>query len=91
MCDNPFLYPMLDTLSDVGYPIRCRIPYSYTRCWIPYPQVWSKPPISMEFQVPMLAASGLHVRFLKIHEKSNYNTIKWVRYISKNGTYLRRI
>ena len=45
----------------------------------------------MEFQVPMLAASGLHVRFLKIHEKSNYNTIKWVRYISKNGTYLRRI
>ncbi len=24
----------------------------------------------------MLAASGLHVRFLKIMEKSNYNTIK---------------
>mmetsp|Transcript_31032 Transcript_31032/g.99538 ORF Transcript_31032/g.99538 Transcript_31032/m.99538 type:complete len:406 (-) Transcript_31032:47-1264(-) len=52
---------------------------------------WSRPPISMEFQVPMLAASGLHVRFLKIYEKSNYNTIKWVRYISKNGQYLNRI
>eukprot|EP00802_Teleaulax_amphioxeia_P012897 Tamp_12942.p1 GENE.Tamp_12942~~Tamp_12942.p1 ORF type:complete len:432 (-),score=137.74 Tamp_12942:321-1616(-) len=52
---------------------------------------WSRPPISMEYQVPMLAASGLHVRFLKIFEKSNYNTIKWVRYISKNGTYLNRI
>mmetsp|Transcript_10725 Transcript_10725/g.21463 ORF Transcript_10725/g.21463 Transcript_10725/m.21463 type:complete len:427 (+) Transcript_10725:235-1515(+) len=54
-------------------------------------KAWSRPPISMEFQVPMLAASGLHVRFLKIHEKSNYNTIKWVRYISKNGQYLNRI
>mmetsp|Transcript_38432 Transcript_38432/g.76984 ORF Transcript_38432/g.76984 Transcript_38432/m.76984 type:complete len:427 (-) Transcript_38432:427-1707(-) len=54
-------------------------------------KAWSRPPISMEYQVPMLAASGLHVRFLKIYEKSNYNTIKWVRYISKNGQYLNRI
>ena len=54
-------------------------------------KAWSRPPISMEYQVPMLAASGLHVRFLKIHEKSNYTTIKWVRYISKHGTYLVRI
>jgi len=54
-------------------------------------KAWSRPPISMEFQVPMLAASGLHVRFLKIMEKSNYNTIKWVRYVSKNGQYLNRI
>jgi AP-2 complex subunit mu-1 len=52
---------------------------------------WSRPPISMEYQVPMLAASGLHVRFLKIQEKSNYSTIKWVRYISKNGQYINRI
>lgn len=39
----------------------------------------------------MLAASGLHVRFLKIQEKSNYQTVKWVRYISKNGQYVNRI
>lgn len=26
---------------------------------------WSKPPISLEFQVPMFTASGLHVRFVK--------------------------
>ena len=32
-------------------------------------RVWSRPPISMEFQVPMYTASGLHVRFLKIIEK----------------------
>ena len=29
-------------------------------------QQWSRPPISIAFQVPMLAASGLHVRFLKV-------------------------
>ena len=28
-------------------------------------KAWSRPPIVMDFQVPMFAASGLHVRFLK--------------------------
>ena len=46
-------------------------------------KTWSRPPITMDFQVPMFAASGLHVRFLKVFEKSNYQTIKWVRYITK--------
>jgi len=52
---------------------------------------WSRPPITMDFQVPMFAASGLHVRFLKVFEKSNYTTIKWVRYITKAGTYQHRV
>ena len=52
---------------------------------------WSRPPIVMDFQVPMFAASGLHVRFLKVFEKSNYQTIKWVRYITKAGQYQHRI
>ena len=50
-----------------------------------------RPPIVMDFQVPMFAASGLHVRFLKVFEKSNYQTIKWVRYITKAGQYQHRI
>ena len=54
-------------------------------------KVWSRPPIVMDFQVPMFAASGLHVRFLKVFEKSNYQTIKWVRYITKAGQYQHRI
>lgn len=54
-------------------------------------KVWSRPPITMDFQVPMFAASGLHVRFLKVFEKSNYQTIKWVRYITKAGQYQHRI
>jgi len=52
---------------------------------------WSRPPISMEFQVPMFTSSGLHVRFLKVVEKSHYQTIKWVRYLTQAGTYQCRI
>jgi AP-2 complex subunit mu-1 len=45
---------------------------------------WSKPPISLKFTVPMFTASGLHVRFLKVLEKKfQYETIKWVRYITQ--------
>ncbi|TPX59369.1 hypothetical protein PhCBS80983_g02551 [Powellomyces hirtus] len=50
-------------------------------------KAWSRPPISMDFQVLMFTASGLMVRFLKIFEKSNYPSVKWVRYMTKPGTY----
>ena len=52
---------------------------------------WSRPPISMEFSVPMFTASGLRVRFLRIHEKMNYKPTKWIRYITKAGEYEHRI
>jgi len=49
---------------------------------------WSRPPISLDFQVLMFTASGLLVRFLKVFEKTNYTSVKWVRYLTKaNGTY----
>jgi AP-2 complex subunit mu-1 len=44
-----------------------------------------------EFQVPMFTASGLHVRFMKVFERANYETIKWVRYMTKAGTYQIRL
>lgn len=37
---------------------------------------WSRPPISIDFQVLMFTASGLLVRFLKVFEKSNYQSVK---------------
>jgi len=52
---------------------------------------WARPPITMEFQVPMFTSSGLHVRFLKVFEHSGYQTIKWVRYITRAGQYQIRI
>jgi AP-2 complex subunit mu-1 len=51
----------------------------------------SKPPISVDFQVPMFTASGLRVRFLRIQEKSNYKPVKWIRYITKAGSYQHRL
>ncbi|KAF8584091.1 clathrin adaptor mu subunit [Ramaria rubella] len=51
-------------------------------------QAWAKPPIDVDFQVLMFTASGLLVRFLKVFEKSNYNSVKWVRYLTKaSGSY----
>ena len=35
----------------------------------------------------MFTSSGLHVRFLKVFERSQYQTVKWVRYITKAGSY----
>src|SRR5258708_15308167 len=55
-------------------------------------QVWARPPIDVDFQVLMFTASGLHVRFLKVLEKSNYNSVKWVRYLTKAaGSYQIRV
>ena len=38
-------------------------------------KAWSRPPITLDFQVPMYTASGLHVRFLKVFEKCT--TLIW--------------
>ena len=54
-------------------------------------KAWVRPPISVDFQVPMFTASGLHVRSLKILERSNYQTTKWVRYVTRAGSYQIRI
>ncbi|KAK8810920.1 adaptor protein complex 2, subunit mu 2 [Blastocystis sp. ATCC 50177/Nand II] len=54
-------------------------------------KVWSKPPINVIFAVPSFTASGLHVRFLKVYEKSSYQTVKWVRYMTRSGDYQIRL
>jgi AP-2 complex subunit mu-1 len=54
-------------------------------------KAWSRPPITAEFQVPMFTSSGVHVRFLRVFDKSGYHTNRWVRYLTKAGTYQIRI
>ena len=54
-------------------------------------KAWNRPPINVEFQVPMFTASGVHVRFLRVYDKSGYITNRWVRYITKAGGYQIRI
>ena len=50
-----------------------------------------KRPIQVSFEIPYFTVSGLQVRYLKITEKSNYEAVPWVRYLTKNGNYSIRI
>jgi AP-2 complex subunit mu-1 len=52
---------------------------------------WARPPIGMEFQIPMWSASGVQVRFLKVYEKSSYQHQKWVKYRTQAGEYQIKI
>lgn len=47
-------------------------------------------PISVRFEIPYFTVSGLQVRYLKIIEKSGYQALPWVRYITQNGDYQLR-
>ncbi|CAG8697247.1 10941_t:CDS:2, partial [Racocetra fulgida] len=44
-----------------------------------------KPPIGVKFEIPYFTTSGIQVRYLKIVEKSGYQALPWVRYITQNG------
>jgi len=54
---------------------------------------WTRPPVSMNFEVPF-APSGFKVRYLKVFEPklnySDHDVIKWVRYIGRSGLYETR-
>jgi AP-1 complex subunit mu len=47
----------------------------------------SKKPISVEFEIPYFTVSGLRVQYLKVFEKSGYEAVNGVGYITFNGTY----
>ena len=42
-------------------------------------------PITVRFEIPYFTVSGIQVRYLKIVEKSGYQALPWVRYITQNG------
>lgn len=48
---------------------------------------WSRPPITLDFTLDTYSSSHLAVRYLKVSEKSNYRTVKWVRYCTRAGSY----
>lgn len=50
-----------------------------------------KPPIAVKFEIPYFTTSGIQVRYLKIIEKSGYQALPWVRYITQNGDYQIRV
>lgn len=44
-----------------------------------------KMPVQVKFEIPYYTVSGIQVRYLKILEKSGYQALPWVRYITQNG------
>ncbi|KAK9459345.1 Mu homology domain-containing protein [Lipomyces oligophaga] len=54
-------------------------------------KTWSRPPVALQFNLMMFTSSGLLVRYLKVFEKSNYTSVKWVRYVVRAGSYEIRV
>lgn len=55
-------------------------------------RAWSRPPISIKFQIQMFQASGLQIEYLKVLErKLGYDANKWVKYRTTGGQYQCRI
>ncbi|GAQ82897.1 adaptor complexes medium subunit family domain containing protein [Klebsormidium nitens] len=50
-----------------------------------------RPPIRVKFEIPYFTVSGIQVRYLKIIEKSGYQALPWVRYITMAGEYEIRV
>ena len=50
-----------------------------------------KAPITVKFEIPYFTVSGIQVRYLKIVEKSGYQALPWVRYITQNGDDYRYV
>jgi AP-1 complex subunit mu len=69
------------------YHMRCQVHLpSTTSGSIQYAEV-KKRPINIKFEIPYFTVSGLQVRYLKIMEKSGYQALPWVRYITQSGEY----
>jgi AP-2 complex subunit mu-1 len=50
-------------------------------------KAWSRAPLSLNFSLLMFTSSGILVRYLKVFEKGNYSSVKWVRYMTRAGSY----
>ena len=48
-------------------------------------------PITCKFEIPYYTVSGVQVRYLKVLEKSGYQALPWVRYITRSGNYEFRL
>jgi len=50
-----------------------------------------RPPVTVKFEIPYFTVSGIQVRYLKIIERSGYQALPWVRYITQSGDYQIRV
>ena len=48
-------------------------------------------PAQVKYEIPYFTVSGIQVRYLKILEKSGYDALPWVRYITASGSCESRL
>lgn len=70
-----------------GREFMCKCSYSLPSVRASDPSAFSKKPIAVKFEVPYFTVSGFQVRYLKVTEKSGYETFPWVRYVTQSGDY----
>lgn len=85
--ENAFIWRLNKFYGDTEHLINAEVAIqplssSYTQ--------WNRPSITLDFELDTYSSSGLAVRFLKIQEKANYKTVKWVRYKTRSGSYETR-
>merc|ERR1711924_32582 len=65
----------------------CKCAYTLPSVRASDPTAMSRKPVSVKFEVPYFTVSGFQVRYLKVTEKSGYETYPWVRYVTQSGEY----
>jgi len=73
-----------------GREFMCKCQYTVPSVRTADPAAAAKRPIGVKFEIPYFTVSGFQVRYLKVTEKSGYETFPWVRYVTKSGDYLVR-
>ena len=48
-------------------------------------------PIAMHFEVPMFLSSGVQVKYLRTATQQPYEMERWIRYVSRAGSYICRM
>lgn len=48
---------------------------------------WNRPPISMDFSIPQLCASGMKIRYIRVTEKNDYDPQR-VLFVARSAVFL---
>ena len=71
--------------NSTSHPLITVAPRNLYNACIIADEVEKRAPITVKFEIPYFTVSGIQVRYLKIVEKSGYQALPWVRYITQHG------
>ena len=71
--------------NSASHPLLLLFHDTYSLANIVADEVEKRAPITVKFEIPYFTVSGIQVRYLKIVEKSGYQALPWVRYITQHG------